>query len=107
MAVPRVRLGTYVTAMPLRNPALLAKMAETLDEVSGGRLILGLGAGWNEPEFTAFGVPFEHRFDAFEDGLRIIASMFQTGTPTSTGPGGRRAAPRSRHAARARPGRRS
>jgi alkanesulfonate monooxygenase SsuD/methylene tetrahydromethanopterin reductase-like flavin-dependent oxidoreductase (luciferase family) len=77
--VPRVRLGTYVTAMPLRNPALLAKMAETLDEVSGGRLILGLGAGWNEPEFTAFGVPFDHRFDRFEDGLRIIAAMFRDG----------------------------
>ena len=79
VAVPRVRLGTYVTAMPLRNPALLAKMAETLDEVSGGRFILGLGAGWNEPEFTAFGVPFERRFDAFEEGLRIIASMFHHG----------------------------
>ena len=79
VAVPRVRLGTYVTAMPLRNPALLAKMAETLDEVSGGRFILGLGAGWNEPEFTAFGVPFEHRFDAFEEGLRIIAAMFHDG----------------------------
>ncbi len=68
VAVPRVRLGTYVTAMPLRNPALLAKMAETLDEVSGGRFILGLGAGWNEPEFTAFGVPFERRFDALGGG---------------------------------------
>ena len=79
VAVPRVRLGTYVTAMPLRNPALLAKMAETLDEVSGGRFILGLGAGWNEPEFTAFGVPFERRFDAFEEGLRIIAAMFHDG----------------------------
>ena len=79
VAVPRVRLGTYVTAMPLRNPALLAKMSETLDEVSGGRFILGLGAGWNEPEFTAFGVPFEHRFDAFEEGLRIIAAMFHDG----------------------------
>src|ERR1044072_4535929 len=64
-AVQRVGLGTYVTAMPLRNPALLAKRAETLDEVSGGRFILGLGAGWNEPEFRAFGVPFERRFDAF------------------------------------------
>jgi alkanesulfonate monooxygenase SsuD/methylene tetrahydromethanopterin reductase-like flavin-dependent oxidoreductase (luciferase family) len=66
--------------MPLRNPALLAKMAETLDEVSGGRFILGLGAGWNEPEFTAFGVPFERRFDAFEEGLRIIAAMFHDGS---------------------------
>jgi probable F420-dependent oxidoreductase len=75
----RVRLGTYVTAAPLRNPALLAKMAETLDEVSGGRLILGLGAGWNEPEYRAFGVPFDHRFDRFEDALRIITSLLRTG----------------------------
>ena len=63
----RVMLGTYVTCAPFRNPALLAKMAETLDEVSGGRLILGLGAGWNEPEFGAYGFPFEDRFDRFED----------------------------------------
>lgn len=75
----RVRLGTYVTAMPYRNPALLAKMAETLDEVSGGRAILGLGAGWNEPEFAAFDFPWERRFDRFEDGLRIITSMLRTG----------------------------
>jgi alkanesulfonate monooxygenase SsuD/methylene tetrahydromethanopterin reductase-like flavin-dependent oxidoreductase (luciferase family) len=76
----RVRLGTYVTCTPFRNPALLAKMAETLDEVSGGRLILGLGAGWNEPEFRAYGFPFEDRFDRFEDSLRIICSMLRTGT---------------------------
>ena len=79
VATSRVRLGTYVTAVPYRNPALLAKMAETLDEVSGGRVILGLGAGWNEPEFTAFGFPWERRFDRFEDGLRIITSMLRTG----------------------------
>jgi probable F420-dependent oxidoreductase len=79
VATTRVRLATYVTAVPYRNPALLAKMAETLDEVSGGRLILGLGAGWNEPEFTAYGFPFEGRFDRFEDSLRIIASMLRTG----------------------------
>jgi probable F420-dependent oxidoreductase len=78
-ATTRVRLGTYVTASPFRNPALLAKMAETLDEVSGGRVVLGLGAGWNEPEFSAFGFPFERRFDRFEDGLRIITSMLRTG----------------------------
>lgn len=75
----QVRLGTYVSAAPFRNPALFAKMAETLDEVSGGRVILGLGAGWNEPEFNAFGFPFERRFDRFEDGLRIITSMLRTG----------------------------
>jgi alkanesulfonate monooxygenase SsuD/methylene tetrahydromethanopterin reductase-like flavin-dependent oxidoreductase (luciferase family) len=78
-ATSRVRLGTYVTAVPYRNPALLAKMAETLDEVSGGRVILGLGAGWNEPEFSAYGFPWERRFDRFEDGLRIITSMLRTG----------------------------
>ncbi len=79
VATTRVQLGTYVSAIPYRNPALLAKMAETLDEVSGGRVVLGLGAGWNEPEFTAYGFPWERRFDRFEDGLRIIASMLRTG----------------------------
>jgi len=79
VATTRVRLGTYVTAVPYRNPALLAKMAETLDEVSGGRVILALGAGWNEAEFSAYGFPFERRFDRFEDGLRIITSMLRTG----------------------------
>ncbi|MFN8630951.1 MAG: LLM class flavin-dependent oxidoreductase [Chloroflexota bacterium] len=79
VATSRVRLGTYVTAVPYRNPALLAKMAETLDEVSGGRVILGLGAGWNQPEFDAYGFPWERRFDRFEDGLRIITSMLRTG----------------------------
>src|SRR6185312_9638443 len=85
VAVPRVRLGTYVTAMPLRNPALLAKMAETLDEVSGGRFILGLGAGWNEPEFTSYGLPFDDRFRRFEDGLRVITQMLRTGSSTHDG----------------------
>lgn len=79
VATSRVRLGTYVTAVPYRNAALLAKMAETLDEVSGGRLTLALGAGWNEPEFTAYGFPWGRRFDRFEDGLRIITSMLRTG----------------------------
>ncbi|HEY3335996.1 MAG TPA: LLM class flavin-dependent oxidoreductase [Candidatus Limnocylindrales bacterium] len=79
VATSRVRLGTYVAAIPYRSPALLAKMAETLDEISGGRVILGVGAGWNEPEFTAYGFPWERRFDRFEDGLRIIASMLRTG----------------------------
>jgi probable F420-dependent oxidoreductase len=81
----RVELGTYVTCLPFRNPALLAKMAETLDEVSGGRLILGLGAGWNEIEFTTYGFPFEDRFDRFEDSLRIICSMLRTGSSTHAG----------------------
>lgn len=81
----RVRLGTYVTCTPFRNPALLAKMAETLDEVSDGRVILGLGAGWNEAEFDAYGFPFTDRFDRFEDSLRIICSMARTGLSSHDG----------------------
>ena len=81
----RVALGNYVLAVPFRNPALMAKMAETLDEISGGRLILGLGAGWNEPEFTSFGVPFDDRFRRFEDGLRIITDMLRRGSSTHDG----------------------
>ncbi len=81
----RVALGTYVLAVPFRNPALLAKMAETLDEVSGGRLILGLGAGWNEPEFSSYGVPFDDRFARFEDGLRVISAMLRDGRSTHDG----------------------
>jgi len=81
----RVRLGTYVLAMPFRNPALLAKMAETLDEVSGGRVILGIGAGWNEVEFASYGLSFDDRFARFDDALRIITSMLRTGRSTHDG----------------------
>ena len=84
-ATERVQLGNYVLCTPFRNPALLAKMAETLDEVSGGRLILGLGVGWNEIEFSSYGFPFADRFDRFEDDLRIITSMLRTGRATHEG----------------------
>jgi probable F420-dependent oxidoreductase len=81
----RVALGNYVLAVSFRNPALTAKMAETLDEVSGGRVILGLGAGWNEPEYTSYGVPFDDRFRRFEDGLRIITDMLRHASSTHVG----------------------
>lgn len=81
----RVQLGTYVLAAPLRHPVLLAKMAETLDEVSGGRLILGLGAGWNAPEFESAGIPFGDRFDRFEDALRIITGLLREGRSSHAG----------------------
>src|SRR5690348_2958920 len=64
-ATTRIELGTLVLAMSFRNPVLLAKMATALDEVSGGRLTLGVGAGWNEPEYRAAGLPFDHRVDRF------------------------------------------
>jgi len=74
-ATERAELGTIVLGTAFRPPALLAKMAATLDEVSGGRLILGLGTGWHEPEYTAFGYPFDHRAGRFEEALSIIGPM--------------------------------
>lgn len=73
----RVELGTTVLCAGFRSPALLAKMADTLDEVAGGRLILGLGAGWHEPEFDAFGMPFDHRVGRFEEALQIIRPLLR------------------------------
>jgi probable F420-dependent oxidoreductase len=78
-ATTRVELGTWVACTQFRNPALLAKMAVTLDEVSNGRFTLGVGAGWNRPEFDAFGFPFDHRVDRFEEALQIIAPLLRTG----------------------------
>jgi alkanesulfonate monooxygenase SsuD/methylene tetrahydromethanopterin reductase-like flavin-dependent oxidoreductase (luciferase family) len=75
----RVSLSPYVACTAFRNPALLAKMAETLDEISGGRLVLGLGAGWHEPEFDAFGFPFDHRVSRFEEALQIIVPLLREG----------------------------
>ena len=78
----RVALGTLVLCTALRNPGLLAKMAATLDEVSGGRLVLGLGAGWNEPEFEAFGYPVDRRVTRFEDAVIVIHGLLRDGRVT-------------------------
>lgn len=78
-ATRRVELGTLVVATSFRNPALLAKMADTLDEISGGRLILGLGAGWHEPEYRAFGYPFDHLASRFEEAFAIIRTLLRDG----------------------------
>jgi alkanesulfonate monooxygenase SsuD/methylene tetrahydromethanopterin reductase-like flavin-dependent oxidoreductase (luciferase family) len=75
----RVELGQLVTCTAFRNPALLAKMADTVDEISGGRLTLGLGAGWHEPEFQAFGYPFDHRVSRFEEAVTIIHGLLKHG----------------------------
>ena len=75
----RVELGPLVLCAGFRNPALVAKMAETIDEISGGRFILGLGAGWNEPEYAAFGYPFDQRFARFSEAFFIIRSLLRDG----------------------------
>ena len=71
----RVELGTLVVATSFRSPGLVAKMAVTTDEIAGGRLVLGLGCGWHEPEYRAFGYPFDHRVGRFEEALRIIVPL--------------------------------
>ena len=78
-ATERIQLGPFVACNGFRNPALLAKMAITLDEVSEGRLILGVGAGWHEPEYHAFGFPFDHRVGRFEEALQIIVPLLREG----------------------------
>ena len=75
----QVELGTLVMCTAFRNPALLAKMASAVEEVSNGRLILGLGAGWHQPEFDAFGFPFDHKVDRFEEALQIIGPLLREG----------------------------
>jgi len=75
--VPRVELGTLVMCASFRNPALMAKMAATLDDLSGGRLILGLGSGWHAPEYAAFGLPFEPRVSWFAEDLEVIARLLR------------------------------
>ena len=81
----RVEIGPLVLALPFRNPALVAKMAAELDEVSGGRLILGLGCGWHEPEFEAFGYPFDHRVSRFDEGLQVTVPLLREGLVNFTG----------------------
>jgi len=73
----RIEIGPLVACTAFHNPAVLAKRADTIDEISGGRFILGIGAGWNETEFRAFGVPFDHRIDRFEEAFTIIRGLLR------------------------------
>jgi probable F420-dependent oxidoreductase len=84
-ATERVELGTLVLAMRFRNPALLAKMTAALDDVSDGRFILGVGAGWHDPEFEAFGYPLDHRLGRFDEALEILVRLMRTGSATYEG----------------------
>lgn len=71
----RVALGPLVACLGFHDPAMLAKMAATVDEVSRGRLVFGVGAGWNETEFRAFGIPYDHRVGRFEESYEIIRRL--------------------------------
>jgi alkanesulfonate monooxygenase SsuD/methylene tetrahydromethanopterin reductase-like flavin-dependent oxidoreductase (luciferase family) len=81
----RVRLGPLVLCGPFRDPGVLARMADTFQEISGDRLVLGLGCGWHEPEFAAFGLPFDERVGRFAEQVQIITDMLRTGRSTSDG----------------------
>jgi alkanesulfonate monooxygenase SsuD/methylene tetrahydromethanopterin reductase-like flavin-dependent oxidoreductase (luciferase family) len=73
----RVRIGPLVACLAFHPPGVLAKMAATVQEVSDGRLVLGVGAGWNQVEFDAFGLPFDHRVDRFADAFDIVRSLLR------------------------------
>lgn len=78
--VPRIRIGPLVTGNTYRHPAVLAKMAATVDQLSGGRLVLGLGAGWQENEHRAYGIPFYttgERLRRLEEACQVIKALFQ------------------------------
>ena len=75
----RVELGPFVASTAFHAPAMLAKMAATVDGISGGRLVLGLGAGWNEREYAAYGFPFDQRISRFEEAFTVIRTLLREG----------------------------
>jgi len=82
----RIRFGSLVTPVSFRHPALTARMAAAVDDLSGGRLTLGLGAGWQEREHQLYGfdlLPPAERFDRFEEGVQIIRQLLQQSEPVS------------------------
>jgi alkanesulfonate monooxygenase SsuD/methylene tetrahydromethanopterin reductase-like flavin-dependent oxidoreductase (luciferase family) len=81
----RVRLGPLVASTAFHPPGLIARMAATIDEVSAGRFVLGLGAGWNETEFLAFGIPFDNKVSRFEEAFTIIRRLLAGETVTFDG----------------------
>ena len=87
-ATRRIRLGCQVTGMIYRHPAVLANMAATTDIISGGRLELGVGAGWNQMECDAYGIelpPLRERFDRFDEGVEAIIALLSQETSTLNG----------------------
>jgi probable F420-dependent oxidoreductase len=81
----RVVLGPLVACLGFHPPVVLSKMAATVDEVSDGRLVLGVGAGWNEPEFRAMGLPFDRRASRFEESFEIVRGLLAGERVTTQG----------------------
>jgi probable F420-dependent oxidoreductase len=79
VATDRVEIGPLVASTSFHAPAMLAKQAATVDAISNGRLILGLGAGWNEREYRAFGFPYDHRVSRFEEAFTIVRTLLRDG----------------------------
>src|SRR3954469_17519948 len=75
----RVELGPLVASIGFREPTMLAKQAATIDAISGGRFVLGLGAGWSEREYRAYGFAFDHRVSRFEEAFTVIRSLLRDG----------------------------
>ena len=76
-ATERVRLGPLVACLNFHRPGVLAKVAATVDEISGGRLVLGVGAGWNRTEFDALGIAYDHRAARFEEAFEIVRRLLE------------------------------
>jgi len=74
-ATERVKVGPLVAATAFHAPGLIARMAAAIDEISGGRFVLGVGTGWNETEFDAFGIPFDRKVSRFEEAFEIIRRL--------------------------------
>jgi F420-dependent oxidoreductase-like protein len=88
VAVPRLRLAPLVTSVTYRHPAVLAKIAAAVDQISGGRLTLGVGTGWQENEHTSYGIELggiKERLDRFEEAIEILASMLRNPRTTFAG----------------------
>lgn len=81
----RVQLGHLVASALFHTPPMIAKMAATVDQISNGRFVLGLGAGWHEPEYRGFGIPFDHRFSRFAEAYQVIRELLTTGESSLDG----------------------
>lgn len=81
----RVQIGSLVASLGFHEPAMLAKMAATVDAISGGRLILGVGAGWNQREYDAYGIAYDHRVDRFEESFGLVRRLLAGETVTHSG----------------------